>query len=412
MTSLLKAQGAAACLAISGVIMLAVLARVLEPEIFAFYSVAVAYTSAFAKIAGVNVYFFYRHKLALATSAADQLALFRSYAFPVLVTGFVAALVIATTFVSMHEVQWIENPVEVFLLALVALFSLRTLEVIRYYHATARFTFATLAQAAVKLTTVFLVMVGAIYGLSYSRSGLLAILALSMAAVLVAQAIWDPAFFNWRIKAPRYKFQKASIVAGIAMISPVLFGEALVVADRTFLATSTNALTVAQYSLASQGIFLAYGVLGGSLISYFYPHIARAYHSGDNAAARMQSFRLLVAGSAASLTVPIGAWLLHPVVEIFLGSQYARTGELLVTMSLLPLMLFFSSCVVHAFYVLERVSISLWIHGFAVIFHIGATYVLTNAFAVNGAIVALYVSLLLTAVAHVMALFIAARRRS
>lgn len=410
MMNLLKSQGAAASLAISSLILLVVLARVTGPQTFAFYSVVVAYTSAFAKIAGLNVYFFYRHKLALA-SPIEQIAIFRSYANPVLAVGFVAVLGLAAATLLMRRPDWIESPVEVILLAVLALLSLRNLEVIRFYHATARFTFATLAQAAVKLLTVAFVAIAANYGFSQDRASLLGILTVSAAALALAQALWDREFFS-RWPSSRYSFNNKSLTEGIGLLSPVLFGEALVVADRSFLAASTDASTVAQYSLASQGIFLAYGVLGGSLISYFYPHVARSYHSDDLVAARASCLRLIYTGVGSSLMIPPAIWLAAPAIPMFLGSEYLRTGEILLTMSLLPLLLFFSSCVIHALYVLERVAVSVWIHGVALIFHVAATFMLTNFLGVEGAITALYASLILTAVAHAIALFLLFPRRT
>lgn len=402
---ILRSQLSAAVLTLASLGVVVLLTRSTSVETFGQYTVLIATVTAFMRFAGLNVYFFYRNRYPTASHPA-ALAILRGYLPVVLLLGLgiAAILVLLDLLVGLSPVT---RGGDYVLCVTLAMLSLLNLELVRFYQSIGRNVFSNWLGTAPRVASMVLLglCMLALAGRLELRT-IIMVLVLAQVVPLLVQIASDPAFLGI-FKTRGDRFDPKAIFAGVLIIPTALFYDSLVLFDRFALANHLSYETVGHYGLASQMVMIGYAILGGSLITMFYPRLVRARATGQDMRALLKL--AFLAGGGAGILGVVAILALGGLVPVVFGPAYAESVDIVRAMCLVPLALFVMSGLAHVAYLFDdlRWSVAAFIVG---TIECGIlNHVLVARSGVSGAIAALYITLLSVILMHVLIL---ARRSS
>ncbi|WP_439544149.1 oligosaccharide flippase family protein [Hyphomicrobium sp.] len=379
------------------------MARNTDVEVYGKYAVLIGLVTTLTKLSGLNIFFSHRDSYPTQTYP-ESIATLKCYLWPVMAVGsFVALTVIG---LNSRFGPWL--PIAGFLehALSIALFllSLASLEVMRFYQSIGRSIFSNWTLAIGKAVTAFMLIIAvALYGGALSLATVLLILTVSQLINFMIQIARDPKFASI-FKTERKPFEPLAIVRSLPLIPSALFYEALSFIDRYTISRVEGFEAAGHYSIAAQGAFLAYAVLGGGIISYFYPRLVLIRAEGPEKFKRTARL-ILFAGAAFCI---VGAFLIMTLswmVPLVFGERYSTSVVLLELSAFIPLFLFILSMLTHLAYLNGDAKKTAVAFSFGIPIIAGLNVILVGQFGSPGAIAATYLSLSVLTVWHVFILF-------
>jgi O-antigen/teichoic acid export membrane protein len=227
----------------------------------------------------------------------------------------------------------------------------------------------------------------------------LLVLVTAQFATLLVQVALDPQFLRlFRVAAAPFEWRAVS--AGLVLIPAALFYQALSFFDRLSLSSFVSYETSGHYSLAAQGIAIAYAVLGGTIITLFYPRLVRSSEHGPT----LETTRLLRfafgSGAVACVAGVAAIFLLSPLIKVVFGDRYAESVWMLQAMCLVPLCMFVLSGLSHVAYLFDALRLSAIAYAIGCFECMALYYEMVPRFGVAGAVSATYISLTTIALLH------------
>lgn len=400
--SVLGSQVSAGVQTVASLALLVLLTRNTSVSTFGQYAVLLAASAMFSKFAGLNAYFFYRNRYPL-VQYREALAILRQYMLHVLAFGLAIALAVTAINLTVQRLP-LYGFTDAALWAALAFLTLVNIEMVRFYQAIGRNIFGLWLSTFAKVAAVCLVGASLLLGsVPLDLTVVLAILVGSQVLTIGFQLAMDPPFLQVLAIRPA-RFDWAAIAAGVSIMPTALFYDALALFDRLAIASSLGYDAAGHYSLASQGVTIAYAILGGSLVTLFYPRLVRAKAAGTTAVRRLV-LQLGAIGLAACLAGAATIVLAAPLVPSVFGEEYRETVQVLQQMSLIPLCLFLLSTATHVAYLYDdvRISVAAFVLG---ILEFGLLcLLLIPRFGLAGAVFSVYVALASMIVAHIAILF-------
>lgn len=399
---ILRSQISAAVLTVASLGVAALLTRSTSVNTFGQYAVLIATVTAFMRFAGLNVYFYYRNSYPTA-SYAGALAILRSYLPVVLLLGLgvSAVFVLVDLYARFSPVTASTDYV---LWVALAILSLINLELVRFYQSIGRNVFGNWLGTAPRVASMILLGLCILASTGYLElRTVIMVLVLAQTAPLLVQIGLDPAFLGI-FKTRGGRFDPKAISAGILIIPTAFFYDSLVLFDRLAIADNLSYEAAGHYSLASQIVMMGYAILGGSLITMFYPRLVRARKTGGAGDMRALIKLAFLAGGGAGVLGVIAILMLGGLVPVVFGPSYAESVDIVRAMCLVPLALFVMSALAHVAYLFDdlRWSVAAFIVG---TLECGiVNYVLVARSGVSGAIAALYITILSVILMHVLIL--------
>jgi O-antigen/teichoic acid export membrane protein len=395
----LNSQVAAVAQTFVSFAVLVVLTRATTVSTFGQYSVVFGLVTIFSSFGGLNVYFYYRNRYPL-VAYDGALAILRQYVFFVVFCGMLLAAGTGVLDLLVPNFLPLQSILDYALWAMLAILSLLSIETTRFYQSIGRNAFSIWLATCGKSVSLALF---ALYPLATGRSvdlrTILVVLVVSQAASIAIQLGLDRPFLRiLHTRSPPFEWRAAS--AGLVLIPAALFYQAISFFDRLSLSSYTSYEISGRYSLAAQGIAIAYAVLGGTIVTLFYPQLVRATEHGPTP----ETWRLLrfafLAGTAACLVGAGAIVLFAPLVAIIFGPSYAASVSILQMMCLVPLFMFILSGLSHMTYLFDQLGLSAFAYALGCTETIVLFYILVPLFGVTGAVAAIYVSLLSIALLH------------
>ncbi|KRA55351.1 lipopolysaccharide biosynthesis protein [Devosia sp. Root635] len=400
--AVITSQASAGIQTIASLAVLILLTRNTEVATFGQYAVLSGVVATFTKFAGINTFFFYRNRYPL-VSYREALGILALYLPFVLICGAVVVLVAAGTNLALPFLPLVDTIDYLFLGAL-AMLSLLNIELARFYQSIGRNVFGIWLATAAKVAGLALLLVAlAILQAPFSLRTILIVLVLAQILTISYQIARDPPFLQILSARPG-RFDWRAITTGVLMIPTALFYDALTLLDRLAISAHLSYETVGHYSLASQGIMIAYTILGGSLITLFYPRLVQARQAKRaDETYRIIRFGFLV-GTGSCIVGGIAIAALSGLVPLVFGAQYNESVDILRMMSFLPLALFLLSALAHLSYLYEDQKLSVLAYTFGTVLCAALNYGLVAMWGTVGAIAAAYISLVTLIVLHVFIL--------
>lgn len=399
---ILRSQASAAILTLASLGVVALLTRSTTVEIFGQYAVLIATVAAFVRFAGLNIYFHYRNNYPTA-SYPEALAILRSYLPVVLMLGLGISgiFIIIDLFARFSPVT---GSIDAALWVLLAILSLLNLEIIRFYQSIGRNVFGNWLGTVPRVAAMVLLGVCVLLSTGHLQlHSIILMLVLAQAVALCVQITLDPAFLGI-LKVRSDIFDAKAIRAGILIIPTAFFYDALILFDRLAIADNLSYEAAGHYSLASQIVMMGYAILGGSLITMFYPRLVRAHKTGGTGEMRALIRLALLAGGSAGMVGAIAILSLGGLIPVIFGPGYVDSVSIVRAMCLVPLALFALSALAHIAYLFDdlRWSVAAFIAGTLECGILNYTLVAHNG--ISGAIIALYVTLLSVILMHILIL--------
>ena len=397
--SAFSSQLSAAIMTIASLGMIVVLTRSTDVAVFGKYSVLIGTVAMFTKFAGMNIYFFYRNRYPLVTYD-EALGILRQYLPSVVMYGLVVAAAVAAVNMLMPPFLPIETVLDAVLWVALVVLSLLNFELIRFYQSIGRNILSLWLNTATKLAT--LAMLGLSMVLLKSGLDLRTIVVILVAAQVVTiafQLLSDRQFIRV-FRVPSTRFDYASVAAGVFVMPTALFYDALSLFDRLAISQFIGYDSAGHYSLASQGIQIAYSILGGTLITLFYPKLVKARNAGAPEQTRRMVRLVFLAGGGACLAGAAGILVFSGLVPLIFGDRYAESVPIIQAMCLVPLALFLLSALAHLAYLFDDLKWSVIAFSVGIGECVALNYLLIFRWGQQGAIAALYISLSTMIVLH------------
>lgn len=407
LSHVVRSQTSAAVLTLASLGVVVLLTRSTSVETFGQYTILIATVTTFMRFAGLNVYFFYRNRYPTA-SHPEALAILRGYLPVVLLLGLgiAAILVLLDLLIGFAPLT---RGIDYVLWVSLAMLSLLNLELMRFYQSIGRNVFSNWLGTAPRVASMVLLglCMLALAGRLELRT-IMMVLVLAQIVPLLVQIASDPAFLRiFTVRGNR--FDRKAIFAGVLIIPTALFYDSLVLFDRFALADHLSYEAAGHYGLASQMVMIGYAILGGSLITMFYPRLVCARTTGQGQDMRALLKLAFLTGGGAGILGMVAILTLGGLVPVVFGPAYAESVDIVRAMCLVPLALFVMSGLAHVAYLFDdlRWSVAAFIVGTLECGFLN--YVLVARAGVSGAIAALYITLLSVILMHVLIL---ARRSS
>lgn len=398
--SIFSSQLSAAVLTLSSLAVLIVLTRSTEVAVFGQYSVVIGTVAMFTKFAGLNAYFFYRNRYPL-VSYDDALGILRQYLPFVGLCGLSVALAVAMVNIFVSPFLPLPTALDYALWAALVVLSLLNFELVRFYQSIGRNVFSLWLSTATKLGCLALLGAAVLpFGAGLDLRAIVIILIGAQIIAALFQVLSDRRFVRIiNVAAPRFDWRAVS--AGIFVMPTALFYDALTLFDRLALAKFMDYETAGHYSLASQGILIAYSILGGTLITLFYPKLVKARNSGTIEETRRMVRLVFMAGGGACLAGAVGILAFSGLIPLVFEARYSESVGIIRMMCLVPLALFLLSALAHLAYLFDDLKWSVASFSIGIVECVALNYLLISRWGVQGAISALYISLLTMMVLHV-----------